>query len=102
MAAASSADPPRPTSKIQIPNPESQIPNPNPNSRSWVLGFGVWDLNSLEAEFHAELHDPGRACLRLDAAERAGAQIGPGIPPVEMVQEVERLGPQLQRVARTK
>src|SRR6185503_583336 len=56
---------------------------------------------SLEAEFHAELHDARGARLRLDAAERAGAQIGAWIAPVEMVQEVERLRPQLKTVART-
>src|SRR6185503_4515527 len=58
-------------------------------------------IASSPPSLEAELHDARGARLRLDAAERAGAQIGAWIAPVEMVQEVERLRPQLKTVART-
>src|SRR5688572_27291615 len=50
----------------------------------------------LEVVLHAELQDARIAGLRLDAPERPRVEVGDRIPPVERVEQVERLEPQLQ------
>src|SRR3954470_9916704 len=52
-----------------------------------------------EAVLDSELHDARAARLRLDTAERSGVQVGAGVAPIEVIQQVERLHSQLNRLA---
>src|SRR5687768_2030626 len=71
---------------------------PNPKSQTDGLGFGFWVLGFSEPVLHAELHDPHVARVRGDTSEGAGAQDQARIAPVEVVEQVERLDAQLERL----
>src|SRR5687767_5955731 len=53
-----------------------------------------------ETVLDAELHDPHITRVGGDAPEGPGVQVRPGVAPIEMVQEVERLEAKLERLGR--